>query len=137
MIPFVKLDGKSWRCTQTPIGIGRGGWAGGPSISLKGEPTYPLAPSIIHHIFLQCLCETVKKLDHKCTNLIFNICTFFILFKGISKSKLFNSILNFAILSVFNVKNAIIWHIGGGGYDQFTASKKFAPLASPPPPPIF
>ena len=34
----------------------------------------------------------------------------FILFEGISKSIPFNSILNFAILSVFNVRNVIIWH---------------------------
>ena len=39
-----------------------------------------------------------------CTNLIDLP---FILFEGISKSILFNSILNFAILSVFNVRNVI------------------------------
>ena len=33
-----------------------------------------------------------------------------VLFEGISKSILFNSVLNFAILSVFNVINEIIWH---------------------------
>ena len=36
----------------------------------------------------------------------------------------FNSILSFATLSVFNVRNVII---RGGGFDQFTASEKFAP----------
>ena len=46
------------------------------------------------------------KLDHKCNNLIY---VPFILFEGISKSMLFNSILNFAILSVFKVRNVIIW----------------------------
>ena len=34
----------------------------------------------------------------------------FILFEGISKSILFNSILNAVIYLVFNVKNVIIWH---------------------------
>ena len=34
----------------------------------------------------------------------------FILVEGISKSILFYFILNFAILSVFNVRNVIIWH---------------------------
>ena len=51
--------------------------------------------------------ETVK-LDHKCTSLIY---VPFTLFEGISKSMLFISILNFAILlSVFNVRNEIIWY---------------------------
>ena len=71
-------------------------------------------------------------------------------FEGILKSKLYNSILNFAIFSVFNVRNVIIQCekcndlalIRGGGSDQFTASEKFGPLAPqnsetcrPPPPP--
>ena len=34
----------------------------------------------------------------------------FNLFEGISKSILFNSILNAVIYLVFNVKNVIIWH---------------------------
>ena len=33
-----------------------------------------------------------------------------VLFLGISKGKLFNSILYFAILSIFNARNVIIWH---------------------------
>ena len=54
----------------------------------------------------------------------------FILFEGISKSILFNSILNAVIYLVFNVKNYLAL-IRGGGSDKFTASEKLAP------PPIF
>ena len=58
----------------------------------------------------------------------------FILFEGVSKSVLFYRVLNFAILSVFNVRNVIIWHrMGGGGSDQFTVSEKTG-LPLPPPP---
>ena len=57
----------------------------------------------------------------------------FILSEGISKSIFINSILNFALLSVFKVRNVIIWHwIGGRGSDQFTASEKFASPLGPP-----
>ena len=66
----------------------------------------------------------------------------FILFDSISKNIFFNCILNFAILSVFSVRNVIITFltlktnniakhlylalIGGGGFDQFTASQSSA-----------
>ena len=108
------------RSGKSHIGIGRGG-ASPPSLppppppppppnNFGGGPIYPLAPHPSPrkptHIFLQCLCEAVK-LDHKCTNLIY---VPIILFEGTSKSILFNSILNFAILSVLNVRNVIIWH---------------------------
>ena len=68
----------------------------------------------------------------------------FFLFEGISKSILFNFILNFAISSVFNVRNVIIWHwLGAGDSDQFITSEKFAPPPCHPPqyepcpPPLF
>ena len=44
---------------------------------------------------------------HTCTDLIY---VPFILFEGISKSILFNSVLNFAISSVFSMRNVIIWY---------------------------
>ena len=71
------------------------------------------------------------QLDHKCTNLIY---VPFILFEGISKSILFNSILNFAILSVFNVRNVIIWHWFGAGARSVYSQQKVwpPPLAHPP-----
>ena len=43
-------------------------------------------------------------------NVTILICVPFILFEGISNSLLFNSVLNLAISSVFNVRNVIIWH---------------------------
>ena len=51
----------------------------------------------------------------------------FILSEGISKSKHLNSILNFAILSVFNVRNVLI---EGQGTQSIYNQRK----ASPPPP---
>ena len=53
----------------------------------------------------------------------------FILSEGISKSKLLNSILNFAILSVFNVRNVLI----EGQRTQSIYNQRKAC----PPPPIF
>ena len=38
------------------------------------------------------------------------ICVHFILLEGIGKRKPFNSILDFAILSNFKMRNVIIWH---------------------------
>ena len=56
----------------------------------------------------------------------------FILFEGISKSILFNSILNFAILSVFNMRNVFIWHLFGGQRLRSVYSQQ--KVCSPPPP---
>ena len=55
----------------------------------------------------------------------------FILFEGISKSILLNSILNFAILSVFNARNcSYLALIRDGASDQFLQpAKRLAPLA--------
>ena len=98
------------------IGVGTGGAEGGgggtgPPIILEGgggqhtlrhSPPPNNPPTFSFNIYLK-----QQKLDHKCTNLIY---VPFILFEGISKSVHFNSILNFAILLVFNVRNVIIWH---------------------------
>ena len=60
----------------------------------------------------------------------------FILFEGISKGILSHPILNFAILISFQCEKCnFLALIGGGGSDQITASKKFAPFLAPPPPP--
>ena len=71
----------------------------------------------------------------------------FILFEGISKSTLFSSILNFAILSVFSVRKVIIWYwLGAGALISLQPAKSLAllqhsdpcpppPPPSPPPPP--
>ena len=79
-----------------------------PSIILEGAGgNIPFGPPIIHPFFsLQCLCETVKTRSQK-YQFIYMYARF-ILFEGISKSILFNSILNFAISSVFSVRNVII-----------------------------
>ena len=81
--------------------------AGRPPIILERGAAYPLAPSPI--------------IQFKYVPII--------LFEGISKSKLFN---NFAILSVFNVRNVIIWHwLGAGAPISLQPAKS---LASPPSP---
>ena len=64
-------------------------------------------PPIIHPHFPLMSMLNSKKRDHKCTNLIY---VPFILFESISKSILFHSILYYAIASVFNVRNVILWH---------------------------
>ena len=75
-----------------------------------------------------------KKLDHKCTSLIY---VTFILFGGISKSILFRSILKFAILSVFNVRNVIIWHcLGAEAPISLQLEKICTPTCRLPPPSI-
>ena len=86
-----------------------GGEGAAPSNNFNNTLPTPLSPIISNHIFLQCLSETVKTRSQIYR---FNICTFYLI-EGISKSiqvYFFNSILNFAILSVFNVRNVIIWH---------------------------
>ena len=80
-----------------------------------------------------------KQPTNQCTNLMHIP---FILFKGISKSILINPSLNYMISFQCEKCNylALIW---SGGPDQFTASKKYAPLglynilnlARPPPSP--
>ena len=89
--------------------------------------TYPSHPQESTYIFLQCLCETVK-LDHKCTNLIY---VPFILFEGISKSILFNSILSCAILQVFNVRNVVIGTNWGRGLRSVYSRRKVWPPLAP------
>ena len=77
----------------------------GPQLFWRGvkRSTYPLAPNNPPTFS----CNVDVKLDYKCTHLIY---VPFILFEGISRSMLFSSTLNFAILSVFSVRNVIIWH---------------------------
>ena len=56
--------------------------------------------------------------------------------EGISKSILLNSILNFAILSISNVRNAIIWHsLVAGAAISSQPAKCLAHRAPPPLPP--
>ena len=55
-----------------------------------------------------------------------------ILFESITKSILFKSILNFAILSEFNVRNVIIWHwLGAGAPISLQPEKVCPPCPSP------
>ena len=81
-----------------------------PIVLEEGGGNIPFAvsqpPIIQPHFPSTSMCEPVKARSQMYQ---FNICTFS-LFEGISKSILFNSVLNFAILSVFNVRNVIIWH---------------------------
>ena len=58
-------------------------------------PTYPLTPNNPLTFSFNVNVKQLK-LDHKC--------------EGIAKSILFISILNFAIFSIFDVRNVIIWH---------------------------
>ena len=63
---------------------------------------------------------------------------YFHLFDDISKSILFNSILSFATLRVFNVRYVIIWHwLGARAPISLQPAKSLPPLppVNPPPPP--
>ena len=88
------------------IGRGEGGGGGGgTNIPFALPPPSPNNPPILSfNVYVK-----QYKLDHKRTNLIL-VYVPFILFEGICKSILFNSILNFAISSAFNVRNVTIWH---------------------------
>ena len=78
-----------------------GGGGGGGATTFCTPPP----PAIIHPHFPSMSIMLNSKHDHTCINLIY---VAFILFEGISKSIFFNSILNFAILSGFSVRNVNI-----------------------------
>ena len=65
-------------------------------------------PPITHPTFSSNACETVKTRSQKSVSVSLSVPS--ILFEEIAKSTLFNSFLNFAILSVFNMRNIINIH---------------------------
>ena len=83
------------------IGVGRGGWGmggGGPPNNFE-VPTYSLTfppsnnpPTFSFNVSKNSITYVPVKLNR------------------FTKSILYNSIPNFAIVSVFNVKNVILWH---------------------------
>ena len=100
----VKREFEAQRVKNSPcqpsnnIGVGNG--TGGLLLPRNtfgegGEATYPKNTKNPPTFVLQCLCETVNKLGHKCTNLSY---VTFILFEGTSKSILSNSIINSILL---------------------------------------
>ena len=103
------LTGKSFRYANafslfydhSVIGEERGG--GGGAIIVKGgnipfaPPPPPPPPPHNPLTFSLNVCNTVKPRSQMYQ---FSICNFYLKFEGIAKSILFNSILNFAILSV-------------------------------------
>ena len=107
------------------------GGGGGQHTLCPPPPPPPPPPNNPPTFSFNVYGETVK-LDHKCTSLIY---VPFTLFEGISKSMLFISILNFAILlSVFNVRNVIIWYwLGWGGWAPISLqlAKSLAPPLAP------
>ena len=113
------------------IGVKRGRSRGGstpppPPIIWRGA-NIPFAPLPIIHPHLPSVSMlNSRKIDHKCTKLI---CVPFISFEGTSESILFNFIRNFAILSVFNVRNVFDTDWGRG------APISLSPAKSLPPPP--
>ena len=122
-------------------GAGRGGQPPNNSITLGGGGggNIPFAPPPNNPsiLFSSNVYVTQLKLDRKCTKLMY---VPFILFEGISKSILINSILNFAILSVsFQREMCSYLELIGGrrSSDQFTAGEKFAPPPFAPPPAVF
>ena len=94
---------------------GRRKGGGQPPIILEAgqHALCPLPPPPgIHPHFVQGLCAKSKTRSQKYQveglNVIYKYS--FILFEGIGKRIPFNSILKFAILSEFKMRNVIIWH---------------------------
>ena len=93
-------------------------------------PIHPPPPrQSFTHIFLQCLSETVKTRSRMYQ---FNICIFYFIWRYFL-SLLFNSILNFAVWSVFSVGNEIMWNwLEAGSLIRLQPAKS----VPPPPPPV-